>query len=97
MKHRVYSVSMASVYPHNVAKAEEGTHESRGDRIVCWLTGYSEEGLDDQLANNVNFEDFFGQAPRLNPSRSLVTGAICGPALKRSRSPSCGKFATWTK
>ncbi|AGS20924.1 DUF2200 domain-containing protein [Rhizobium etli] len=78
-KHRIYSVSVASVYPHYVAKAEKkGRTKAEVDEIICWLTGYSRETLDDQLARNTNFEDFFTQAPEMNPSRSQITGMICG-------------------
>jgi len=78
-KHRICSVSVASVYPHYVAKAEKkGRTKAEVDEIICWLTGHSRETLDDQLARNVTFEDFFAQAPGMNPSRSLVTGMICG-------------------
>ncbi|TAX28869.1 DUF2200 domain-containing protein [Rhizobium leguminosarum] len=78
-KHRIYSVSVASVYPHYVAKAEKkGRTKTEVDDIICWLTGHSQQSLDDQLAEKTNFEDFFAQAPRMNPSRSLITGVICG-------------------
>ncbi|NEH60706.1 DUF2200 family protein [Rhizobium leguminosarum] len=78
-KHRIYSVSVASVYPHYVAKAEKkGRTKTEVDEIICWLTGHSQQSLDDQLAEKTNFEDFFAQAPRMNPSRSSITGVICG-------------------
>ncbi|MBA9031657.1 DUF2200 domain-containing protein [Rhizobium leguminosarum] len=78
-KHRIYSVSVASVYPHYVAKAEKkGRTKAEVDEIIRWLTGHSQQSLDDQLAEKTNFEDFFAQAPRMNPSRSLITGVICG-------------------
>ncbi|AHF82785.1 hypothetical protein RLEG3_13535 [Rhizobium leguminosarum bv. trifolii WSM1689] len=78
-KHRVYSISVASVYPHYVAKAEKkGRTKTEVDDIICWLTGHSQQSLDDQLAAKTNFEDFFAQAPQMNPSRSLITGVICG-------------------
>ena len=78
-KHRIYSVSVASVYPLYIAKAEKkGRTKAEVDEILCWLTGHSQETLDDQLARNANFEDFFAHAPRMNPSRSLITGVICG-------------------
>lgn len=77
--HRIYSVSVASVYPHYVAKAErKGRTKAEVDEIICWLTGYSQQTLDDQLAKNTNFQTFFAQAPRMNPSRSLIRGVICG-------------------
>ena len=78
-EHRIYSVSVASVYPHYVAKAEKkGRTKAEVDEIICWLTGHSQQSLDDQLAEKTNFEDFFAQAPQMNPSRSLITGVICG-------------------
>ncbi|NNH66871.1 DUF2200 domain-containing protein [Rhizobium laguerreae] len=78
-KHRIYSVSVASVYPHYVAKAEKkGRTKTEVDDIICWLTGHNQQSLDDQLAETTNFEDFFAQAPQMNPSRSLITGVICG-------------------
>jgi hypothetical protein len=62
-KHRIYSVSIASVYPHYVAKAEKmGRTKAEVDEIICWLTGHSQETLGNQLAKNTNFEDFFAQA-----------------------------------
>ncbi|QKK16324.1 DUF2200 domain-containing protein [Rhizobium indicum] len=78
-KHRIYSISVASVYPHYVAKAEKkGRTKTEVDDIICWLTGHSQQSLDDQLAEKTNFEDFFAQAPQMNPSRSSITGVICG-------------------
>ncbi|MFL5014006.1 DUF2200 domain-containing protein [Rhizobium sp.] len=78
-KHRIYSVSVASVYPHYVAKAEKkGRTKTEVDDIICWLTGHSQQSLDDQLAAKTSFEDFFAQAPQMNPSRSSITGVICG-------------------
>ncbi|MGE3745973.1 MAG: DUF2200 domain-containing protein [Sphingomonadaceae bacterium] len=78
-RHRIYTTSVASVYPHYVAKAEKkGRSKAEVDEIICWLTGHSQATLEAALANKVNFEDFFGQAPRMNPARLLVTGVVCG-------------------
>lgn len=78
-KPRIYSVSFASVYPLYIAKAEKkGRTKAEVDEIICWLTGHSQETLNDQLAKNASFEDFFAQAPRMNSSRSLIKGVVCG-------------------
>lgn len=78
-KHRIYTMSVASVYPHYVAKAEKkGRTRAEVDEIICWLTGYSQEGLKTQLEEKTDFETFFAKAPKLNPSRVLITGVICG-------------------
>lgn len=77
--HRIYSMSVGSVYPLYVAKAEKkGRTRAEVDAIICWLTGHSADSLAETLANGTNFEDFFAQAPRLNPARSLITGTVCG-------------------
>jgi hypothetical protein len=87
-KHRICSVSVASVYPHYVAKAEKkGRTKAEVDEIICWLTGHSRETLHDQLATNASFEDFFAQAPAMNPARSLVTGVICGVRVEDVQEP----------
>jgi hypothetical protein len=87
-KHRIYSVSVASVYPHYVAKAKKkGRTRAEVDEIICWLTGYSQETLDNHLAQNTNFEDFFAQAPQMNPSRSLIRGVICGVRVEDIEEP----------
>jgi hypothetical protein len=87
-KHRIYSVSIASVYPHYVAKAEKkGRTKAEVDEIICWLTGHSQETLDNQLAKNTNLEDFFAQAPQMNPSRSLIRGVVCGVRVEDIEEP----------
>ena len=78
-KHRIYSVSVAAVYPLYVAKAaKKGRSKDEVDEVICWLTGHCQESLDSELAAGTSFEDFFAKAPRMNPSRALITGVICG-------------------
>lgn len=78
-KHRVYAMSVASVYPLYVQKAErKGRAKGEVDEIIRWLTGYSQEALEAQLEKQVDLEAFFAQAPRLNPARALIKGVICG-------------------
>lgn len=87
-KHRIYAMSIASVYPHYIAKAEKkGRTQAEVDEIFRWLTGYSAEQLAVHLEAKTNFEDFFAQAPRLNPARSLVTGVICGVRIEEIEDP----------
>ncbi|MDV3256189.1 MAG: DUF2200 domain-containing protein [Sphingomonas sp.] len=75
-RHRIYSMSLASVYPHYLAKAEKkGRTRAEVNEVISWLTGYSERELEEQLESKASFEDFFATAPRPNPSRSLITGS----------------------
>lgn len=78
-KHRIYTTSVASVYPHYLAKAaKKGRTKAEVDEVICWLTGYSQKELDRHLKNKTDFETFFSEAPELNPSRALIKGVICG-------------------
>ena len=78
-KHRVYTISFASVYPHYVAKAEKkGRSKEEVDQIIFWLTGYGPADLAAILADKTDIETFVAKAPRLNPNRSLIKGLICG-------------------
>lgn len=86
--HRIYSVSVASVYPHYVAKAEKkGRTKAEVDTIICWLTGHTAETLQEQLSAKTNFEDFFAQAPQMNPHRALITGVVCGIRVEDIQEP----------
>ena len=78
-KHRIFTTSFASVYPYYVAKAEKkGRKQSEVDAIICWLTGYTQKQFEKQLKEEKDFESFFNEAPKLNPSRTLIKGVICG-------------------
>jgi hypothetical protein len=87
-KHRVFGMSMASVYPLYVAKAEKkGRSKAEVDEILRWLTGYSQKSLDAELAKKTTLEDFFDQAPALNPARALITGVVCGVRVEAIEDP----------
>jgi hypothetical protein len=88
MSHRVYKISVASVYPHYLAKAEKkGRTKAEVDEIIRWLTGYSQKQLEAELEKRTDFEAFFGRAPRLNSARSLITGSVCGVKLAEIEDP----------
>ena len=87
-KHRIFSIGVASVYPHYIAKVEKkGRTKAEVDEIIRWLTGYSLKALESALATRTNFEEFFAQAPQLNPARSLITGVICGIRVETIEEP----------
>ncbi len=87
-KHRIFTTSVASVYPHYLAKAaKKGRTKSEVDDIIRWLTGYSQSALDTLLANKTDFETFFADAPRMNPARTAITGMICGVRIEEIEEP----------
>ena len=82
-KHRIYTTSFSSVYPHYLAKAEKkGRTKAEVDEIVVWLTGYSQSELEGQIQNKTDFETFFADAPKMNPARTLIKGVICGVRIE---------------
>lgn len=96
-KHRIYTMSFASVYPHYIAKAErKGRTKLEVDAIIRWLTGYTQKQFETQLKKQTDVETFIADAPRLNPSRALIKGVVCGVRVRASKNPPCAKFAIWT-
>ncbi|MBA4013521.1 MAG: DUF2200 domain-containing protein [Phenylobacterium sp.] len=86
MNHRIYAMSVASVYPHYVAKAQrKGRTQAEVDEIIAWLTGYDAGSLEEPM--KASFENFFAQAPAMNPARALITGVICGVRVENIEEP----------
>jgi len=86
--HRIYGMSVASVYPMYVAKVErKGRTKAELDEVFRWLTGHSDETLGKVLADKTTFADFFAEAPRMNPARALITGVVCGVRVEEIAHP----------
>ncbi len=78
-KHRIFTTSFASIYPHYINKAERKNRTKvEVDQIIFWLTGYSDEQLHNILEKKIDFESFFKNAPLLNPNVAKITGVVCG-------------------
>ena len=76
---KVFKMSFAGVYPHYIAKAEKkGRTREEVHQIIFWLTGYNEQSFQKILDDKTNFEDFFNNAPKINPNAAKITGVICG-------------------
>ena len=85
---RVYKMAFAAVYPQYLRKAEaKGRTKAELDEVIRWLTGYSQEGLEAEIAAGTNFEAFFAKAPRLNPARGEIKGLICGQRVEEIKEP----------
>ncbi len=82
-KHRIYSMSFASIYVLYIAKAErKGRTKKEVDEVIRWLTGYSQKDLGIQIKKKTDFESFLNDAPQLNPLRTLIKGVICGVRIE---------------
>ena len=87
-KHKIYTTSVVSVYPHYVTKAEKkGRTRIEVDEIIRWLTGYSQEELETQLEKQTDFETFFLEAPQMNSLRTLIKGVVCGVRVENIEEP----------
>ena len=87
-KHRIFTTSFASVYPHYVRKAEaKGRTRQEVDDVICWLTGYSASALAEQIERKTDIETFFGEAPALHPHAVKITGVICGVRIEEIEDP----------
>lgn len=87
-KHRIFTTDFAKVYPLYVQKAER-KNRTKGevDQIIRWLTGYSQAGLEEQIAQRSDLETFFDRAPAIHPNASLIKGVVCGVRVEEVEDP----------
>jgi hypothetical protein len=87
-QHRVFTTAFAKVYPMYVQKAERKNRtKAEVDQIICWLTGYTQAGLEKQLKAQIDFETFFAEAPAMHPNTGLITGLVCGIRVEDVEDP----------
>jgi len=92
-KHRIFAMTFARVYPLYVQKAERKNRTKQEvDQIICWLTGYDQAGLQQQIEQETNFETFFAQAPTIHPNSSLIKGVVCGVRVEDIEDPQMQKI-----
>jgi hypothetical protein len=85
--HRIFTTSVASVYPHYVAKAErKGRTQAEVDQVIEWLTGFDVATLRRHLDDETTFADFFAAAT-LNPRVDQITGSVCGVKVQGVEDP----------
>lgn len=87
-QHRIFSMPFAKVYPMYVQKAErKARSKEEVDRIICWLTGYDQAGLESQIERQADIETFFAEAPAFHPNSSLIKGVVCGVRVEDVEHP----------
>lgn len=85
---RIYKMSIATVYPLYIAKVErKGRTKAEVDKVIKWLTGYTQNGLEKQIKKESNFQNFFSEAPKLNSNRHSISGVICGVRVEEIKDP----------
>jgi hypothetical protein len=87
-RHHIFEMKLSKVYPLYVQKAERKNRtKEEVDQIVCWLTGYDQAGLQQQLEQERDIETFFAQAPAIHPNSSLIKGVVCGVRVEDIEDP----------
>ena len=87
-RHYIFAMKFAKVYPLYVQKAERKNRTKKEvDQIICWLTGYEQAGLKQQLEQENDIETFFSQAPAIHPNSSLIKGVVCGVRVEEMEDP----------
>ena len=85
---RVFAMKFADIYPLYVEKAERKNRTKKEvNQIICWLTGYDQSGLQQQIKQGNDLATFFAQAPAMNPNTSLIKGVICGVRVEEIEDP----------
>ena len=87
-KHQIGAMKFSKVYPLYVQKAERKNRtKEEVDRIICWLTGYNQVGLQKQIEQESDIETFFANAPAIHPNSSLIKGVVCGVRVEEIEDP----------
>ena len=87
-RNHIFATTSARVYPLYVQKAERKKRtKEEVDQIICWLTGYNQAGLQQQIKQENDFEAFFAQAPAIHPNTSLIKGVVCGVRVEEIEDP----------
>ena len=87
-KHRIFTTAFSKVYPLYAQKAvRKNRTKDEVDQIIRWLTGYSQAGLEKQIKQQSDFENFFSKAPAIHPNTSLIKGVVCGVRVEEVEDP----------
>lgn len=85
---KIYQMPFQKVYECLVNKAKrKGRTREEVDQIILWLTGYSQQELDDFFNLPLTYGEFFRQAPAPNDKRHLIKGKVCGIQVEEIKDP----------
>lgn len=88
MSLKIFATAFSAVYPMYIQKAEKkGRTKEEVDHVICWLTGYDENGLRAQIDCGADFETFFAEAPHINDNADKITGVVCGVRVEEVEDP----------
>ena len=95
---QIYKMKFSKVYPMLVQKVErKGRNQTEVNEVIFWLTGYDEQGLQTQITDDVDYEQFFANAPHINANADKITGVICGHRVENIADPLMKKIRQMDK
>jgi hypothetical protein len=95
---RVFEISFAKLYPLYLQKAQRKNRTKQEvDRVLCWLTGYDQAGLERQIAQGSDLKAFFAQAPAMHPNAASIKGVVCGIRVEEIEDPLMRKIRLMDK
>ena len=87
-QHKVFAIKFASLYSLYLKKTEaKGRTQAELDQVICWLTGYTQAGVQRQIDRDVDLETFYAEAPAFNPNAALIKGVVCGIRVEEIENP----------
>ncbi|AKK03679.1 DUF2200 domain-containing protein [Corynebacterium epidermidicanis] len=85
---RVYNLRFAEIYRLYLAKVErKGRTREDLDEVLMWLTGYSQEQLQQHANSDLTLRELCAQAPVLQQTVPTITGVICGYRVENIEDP----------
>ncbi len=86
--HSIFAMPFSRIYPLYIQKAERKNRtKAEVDAVICWLTGYSQEALQQQIEQEINLQAFLDKAPAFNPNAALIRGVVCGIRVEEIEDP----------
>ena len=88
MRKKFSDYPFSQIYQLYIQKVErKGRSREDVDKVIFWLTGYDDAGLQNQIDKNNNLEVFFTEAPQINANANKITGKICGVRVEEIEDP----------
>lgn len=79
IRDNIYEIMLNPAYEALLRKAGD-PHKLKPqvDQIICWMTGYTQEELEQCLTIPMSYQDFIEHAPRIHPNCSKIKGVVSG-------------------
>ena len=84
---RIANMVFGTIYPLYLNRLEKnGRTQQELNQVITWLTGYSDNKIQEMIDSKATFKTFF-EAAKLHPNAPLITGVICGYRIEEIDNP----------